>query len=155
MYVAWVLGTKTDRVLVQSIHLRTSSDPGQSWDAEAVEDSRKGGSSNQQARLYPLVEIMLNPPPLGMPFPLSSLYALRARGAHRLKTSEQVRTITSASFSLQLQSPHKSRTPSPVKVPTATQQSFTELSISDMTSLTGVKTTWHVKWIASTWPPVV
>ena len=34
-----------------------------------------------------------------------------------------------------------SPTPSPVKVPTATQQSFTELSISDMTSLTGVNTT--------------
>ena len=33
-----------------------------------------------------------------------------------------------------------SPTPSPVKVPTATQQSFTELSISDMTSLTGVNT---------------
>ena len=34
-----------------------------------------------------------------------------------------------------------SPTPSPVKVPTANQQSFTELSISDMTSLTGVNTT--------------
>ena len=40
-----------------------------------------------------------------------------------------------------MQSLHKSPTPSPVKVPTATQQSFTELSISDMTSLTGVNTT--------------
>ena len=34
-----------------------------------------------------------------------------------------------------------SPTSSPVKVPTANQQSFTELSISDMTSLTGVNTT--------------
>lgn len=48
---------------------------------------------------------------------------------------------TIAFFSLQLQSLHKSPTPSPVKVPTATQQSYTELSISDMTSLMGVNTT--------------
>ena len=67
------------------------------------------------------------------------MHALRARSTHRLKISEQVRTSTSASFSLQ--SPHKSLTPSPVKVPTVTQQSFTELSISYMTSLTGVNTT--------------
>ena len=98
---------------------------------------REDQATSKQDSIH-LVEIMLNPPPLGMPFPLSSLYALRARGTHRLKISEQVRTSTSASFSLQLQSPHMSPTPSPVKVPTAIQQSFTELSISYMTSLTGV-----------------